>query len=113
HKVAIGEEVATSTGVHNRKSLIPNNTILAASDHNFTKLSLTPSVILLCKIPASISESFYHGMVYTSYICSSVSSKDGPETEIFQICRNSETIIRYVFKSLNSEIQNKSEIHFG
>ncbi|POG62444.1 hypothetical protein GLOIN_2v1882875 [Rhizophagus irregularis DAOM 181602=DAOM 197198] len=67
HKVAIGEEVATSTGVRNRKSLIPDNTILAASDHDFTKLSLTPSVILLCKIPASISESFYYGKVYTSY----------------------------------------------
>ncbi|CAB4406022.1 unnamed protein product [Rhizophagus irregularis] len=43
HKVAISEEVATSTGVRNRKSLIPDNTILAASDHDFTKLSLTPS----------------------------------------------------------------------
>ncbi|GBC33251.2 hypothetical protein GLOIN_2v1885121 [Rhizophagus irregularis DAOM 181602=DAOM 197198] len=50
-----------------KKSLIPDNTILAASDHDFTKLSLIPSVILLCKIPASISELFYHGKVYTSY----------------------------------------------
>ncbi|EXX55319.1 hypothetical protein RirG_226480 [Rhizophagus irregularis DAOM 197198w] len=67
YKVVIGEEVAISTGVRNRKSLIPDNTILAASDHDFTKLSLIPSVILLCKIPASISELFYHGKVYTSY----------------------------------------------
>src|SRR5204862_7457015 len=67
YKVAIGEEVATSTGVRNRKSLMPDSTVLAASDHDFTKLSLTPSVILLCKIPTSISESFYHGNVYTSY----------------------------------------------
>ncbi|CAB4374501.1 unnamed protein product [Rhizophagus irregularis] len=39
YKVAIGEEVATSTGIRNRKSLISDNTILAASDHDFTKLS--------------------------------------------------------------------------
>ena len=55
HKLAIGEEVATSTGIRNRKP-IPDSTAFAASDHDFTKLSLIPSVILLCKTPTSISE---------------------------------------------------------
>ncbi|GET49932.1 hypothetical protein GLOIN_2v1778308 [Rhizophagus irregularis DAOM 181602=DAOM 197198] len=51
HKLAIGEEVATSTGIRNRKPLIPDSTVFAESDHDFTKLSLIPSVILLCKTP--------------------------------------------------------------
>jgi hypothetical protein len=67
HKIAIGESVATSTGVRNRQTLVPENGTLAASDHDFTKLSLTPSVIFLCKIPKNITESFYDGDVYVSY----------------------------------------------
>ena len=58
HKVAIGESVATSTGVRNRQILVRNrqilvheNGILAACDHDFTKLSLTPSVIFLYDVP--------------------------------------------------------------
>jgi len=98
HKVAIGEEVATSTGVRNRKSLIPDNTILAASDHDFTKLSLTPSVILLCKIPASISESFYHGKVYTSYKNTVFEPSSG-------ICHSTE-----FFATLSDHYLNSTEI---
>jgi hypothetical protein len=67
HKVAIGESVATSTGVRNRQTLVPENGILAACDHDFTKLSLTPSVIFLCDVPKKITESFYSGDVYVLY----------------------------------------------
>lgn len=67
HKISIGESVATSTGVRNRQTLVPEDGILAACDHDFTKLSLTPSVIFLCKIPKKITESFYDGDVYVSY----------------------------------------------
>jgi hypothetical protein len=35
-------------------------------------------------------------------------AKDGPETKIFQICRNSETIIRNSSQIRNSEIRNSS-----
>ena len=45
HKIPIGEGVTTSTGVRNKKSLVGVNSTLVASDHDFTKLSLTPSVI--------------------------------------------------------------------
>ena len=58
HKVVIGEEVATLTGVHNKKSLVLNSTVLVASDHNFTKLSLIPLVILLFFINCLISTLF-------------------------------------------------------
>jgi len=67
HKVAIGESVATSTGVRNRQTLVPKDGILAACDHDFTKLSITPSVIFLCNVPKEITESFYDGNVYILY----------------------------------------------
>ncbi|PKB96241.1 hypothetical protein RhiirA5_435175 [Rhizophagus irregularis] len=67
HKIAIGEGIATSTGVRNKKSLVPQNVDLTSSDHDYTKLSLTPSVTLFIDIPESINESFYHGQVYVSY----------------------------------------------
>src|SRR5437868_14455340 len=59
--------LATSTGVRNRQTLVHKNGILAACDHDFTKLSLTPSVIFLCNIPKKITESFYSEDVYVSY----------------------------------------------
>ncbi|PKY55728.1 hypothetical protein RhiirA4_505150 [Rhizophagus irregularis] len=43
---------------------------------------------------------------YFCLYCDCEASKDGPETEIFRICRNSETEIRNIFKSVNSEIRN-------
>ncbi|CAG8457756.1 4876_t:CDS:2 [Racocetra persica] len=43
HKVPIGEDIAVSTGVRNRHSIVGQESILAAADHNFSKLSLTPS----------------------------------------------------------------------
>ncbi|PKY62399.1 hypothetical protein RhiirA4_488807, partial [Rhizophagus irregularis] len=59
--------VATSTGVRNKKSLVGINSTLVASDHDFTKLSLTPSVIFFIDVPTTIEDSFYHGNVFVSY----------------------------------------------
>ncbi|EXX64701.1 hypothetical protein RirG_140310 [Rhizophagus irregularis DAOM 197198w] len=67
HKVPIREGVATSTGVRNKKSLVSTNTTLTASDYDFTKLSLTPSVIFFIDVPTTIEDSFYHGNVFVSY----------------------------------------------
>ena len=67
HKVPIGEGIATSTGVRNKKSLILAGMDLTSSDHDYTKLSLTPSVMLFSEIPNKISDSFYNGQVYVSY----------------------------------------------
>ncbi|GES81792.1 hypothetical protein GLOIN_2v1788400 [Rhizophagus clarus] len=46
HKVPIGEGIAITSGVRNKPSLVPTNMELTSSDHNFTKLLLTPSNIL-------------------------------------------------------------------
>src|SRR5581483_4845149 len=67
HKIPIGEAVETSTGVRNKATLAFSNMELISCDHDFTKLSITPSVSLLCNISKDISESFYQGQVYVSY----------------------------------------------
>jgi hypothetical protein len=67
HKIQIGEGVATSTGVRNKKSLVGINSTLVASDHDFTKLSFTPSVIFFIDVPTTIEDSFYRGNVFVSY----------------------------------------------
>ncbi|GBC34593.2 hypothetical protein GLOIN_2v1766801 [Rhizophagus irregularis DAOM 181602=DAOM 197198] len=61
YKVPIGEGVATSTGVRNKKSMVLKKANLVACDHDFIKLSLTSSVIFICKVLLSIEESFYDG----------------------------------------------------
>ncbi|PKY45874.1 hypothetical protein RhiirA4_518110 [Rhizophagus irregularis] len=67
HKVPIGEGVPVSTGVRNRQSLAAQNSTLGAADHDFTKLSLTPSVIFFVSIPKDISDGFYSGEVFVSF----------------------------------------------
>ncbi|PKC10764.1 hypothetical protein RhiirA5_413972 [Rhizophagus irregularis] len=59
HKVPIGEDVAVST--------VAQNSTLASADHDFTKLSITPSVTFFISIPSEISGSFYDGQVFVSY----------------------------------------------
>src|SRR5437773_7428752 len=67
HKVPIGEDVAVSTGVRNRRSIVAQNSTLIAADHDFTKLSITPSVTFFISITNEISGSFYDGQVFVSY----------------------------------------------
>ena len=66
-KVSIGEPgCPVSTGVRGKKSIVPSSTTLESLDHDMTKASLTPSVILHCKIPDSIDNSFVRGQVTVS-----------------------------------------------
>jgi hypothetical protein len=67
HKVPIGEDIAVFTGVRNRRSIVDQNSTLAAADYDFTKLSLTPLVTFFISIPSDISGSFYNGQVFVSY----------------------------------------------
>ncbi|CAG8825318.1 13369_t:CDS:2, partial [Racocetra persica] len=43
HKIPIGEDVAVSIGVRNRRTIVSQESTLAAADHDFSKLSLTPT----------------------------------------------------------------------
>jgi hypothetical protein len=67
HKIGIGDDIPVSTGVRNKATLSSTEVELTASDHDFTKCSLTPSVSLFVNVPKNISESFYDGNVYVSY----------------------------------------------
>ena len=46
--------------------LVNKDVSLSVADHDFTKLKLTPSVTLVCDVPATISETFYHGQVFVT-----------------------------------------------
>jgi len=59
--------VTISTGIHNKKSLISINSTLIANDYDFTKLSLTPSVIFFIDVLTTIEDSFYYENVFVSY----------------------------------------------
>ncbi|CAG8748188.1 32351_t:CDS:10 [Gigaspora margarita] len=67
HKIPIEEDVAVSMGIRNRRSIVAQESTLVAADHDFSKLSLTSSVIFLISIPNEISGSFYDGHVFVSY----------------------------------------------
>ncbi|XP_070559193.1 uncharacterized protein [Ptychodera flava] len=65
-KVPFGEPGhAVSTGVRGKKTITPTGTTLCALDHDMTKASLTPSVILQCTIPENVEKSFVRGKVTT------------------------------------------------
>ena len=65
-KVPVGEPNApVSTGVRGKMTIAPVSTTLGALDHDMTKASLTPSVVLRCEIPESSAKSFVRGKVTT------------------------------------------------
>lgn len=58
-KVPFGDpEHLISTGVRGRMSIVPTTSTLSALDHDMTRASLTPSVVLQCQIPNDINNSF-------------------------------------------------------
>ena len=66
-KVPFGEPGSSvSTGVRGKTSIVPSSTTLVALDHDMTKASLTPSVVLDCKIPEKPEKSFVNGQVVTA-----------------------------------------------
>ena len=65
HKVKVGNPGHPVAAVERGKPvLVGVNKTFAVSDHDFTNLTLTPSVILQVDIPSCIEESFYRGRVF-------------------------------------------------
>ena len=65
-KVPVCEAIApVSTGVRGKMPIAPVLTTLGALDHDMTKASLTPSVVLQCDIPEYSAKSFVRGKVTT------------------------------------------------
>ena len=66
-KIHVGEpDAPVSTGVRGKTSIATKDTTLEALDHDLYKSSLTPNVVLRCKIPESAEKSFVRGQVYVS-----------------------------------------------
>ena len=58
-KVPFGDpEHLISTGVRGQMSIVPTTSTLSALDHDMTRASLAPSVVLQCQIPNDINNSF-------------------------------------------------------
>lgn len=65
HSIKVGEPGYPVAAVERGKQvLVGLNEKMVVGDHDFTKLTLTPSVNLLVKIPESMEETFYHGRVF-------------------------------------------------
>ncbi|KAI8484568.1 hypothetical protein Bbelb_376750 [Branchiostoma belcheri] len=65
HAIKVGEPGFPVAAVDRGKSvLVAKNTTFAVPDHDFTKLKLTPSVILVSDVPESADDSFYRGKVF-------------------------------------------------
>ena len=67
HRFKVGEPglpvAATERG---RRVIVSQGTLLQVGDHDFTRFSLIPSVVLMIDIPSDISGSLYHGQVCVS-----------------------------------------------
>ena len=64
HRVKIGKPDAPVASVEGgRQVILRSGMLLQASDHDFTKFSIIPSVVLVCDIPDEISGSWYTGAV--------------------------------------------------
>lgn len=86
-KVPVGEpNTPVSTGVRGKKTLAPSSTTLAALDHDMTRASLTPSVILRCEIPESVEKSFVQGQV-TTVVGDSVFESSNPFRHAVNVTR--------------------------
>ena len=65
HTVKVGEPNCPVASVDRGKQvLVSMGKTLAVSDHDFTRLSLSPSVSLLIDVPENIEETFHRGRVF-------------------------------------------------
>ena len=65
NKCKIGEPgVPVAAVVRSRSTIVGQDQIFTVSDHDFTKLWITPSVTMLVEIPENIYDSWYQGQVY-------------------------------------------------
>ena len=67
HRIKIGEPgFPMAAAERGRRVLVSMTKSFQVGDHDFTKFSVIPSVVLVLDIPHSISESWYNGKVYVS-----------------------------------------------
>ena len=65
HRVKCGEPGFPVAAIERGKAVIVSrDQVFAVADHDFTKVSLIPSVQMIVTIPNTTDESFYHGEVF-------------------------------------------------
>lgn len=65
HAINVGEPGLPLASLdHNRKVMVIEGTQLKASDHDWHRFKLTPTVMIECAVPEETSGSFYSGQVY-------------------------------------------------
>ena len=68
HRIKVGEpDFPVASAERGGQVIVPSGSQLLAGDHDFTKYSLIPSVVLLCDIPEEISGSWYTGQVFVMF----------------------------------------------
>lgn len=68
HNIKIGEPGFPVAAVDRGKEVVVGlNSSFQVGDHDFTKAKATPSVTLICDVPASLEETFYRGSVKVCY----------------------------------------------
>lgn len=99
-KVPIGKPgLPVSTGVRGKKTIAPVSSTFSAADHDMTRASLTPSVLLHCDVPDSTDQSFVCGQVVTC-INDSVFQSSNPFRHGVMMCKamkdsNAKFILKY------------------
>lgn len=64
HRIKVGEpDAPVASAERGRQVIVHSGTRLEAADHDFTKFSIIPSVVLICDIPEEVSGSWYTGEV--------------------------------------------------
>ena len=67
HKVNVGEPGTPLAAVERgRQVLVSMGQTFQVADHEFSKMTLTPSVVLDLEVPATIEGSFYGGKVHVA-----------------------------------------------
>lgn len=68
HRMKVGEPgFPVAAAERGRRVMVRSGTTFEVGDHDFTKFSIVPSVVLLIDIPEKIDESWYHGQVLVGF----------------------------------------------
>ena len=68
HRIKVGEpDCPVASAERGRQVLVGSQSLLLAADHDFTKFSIVPSVVLFTEIPMEISGSWYDGQVFVLF----------------------------------------------
>ncbi len=91
HSIKVGEPGYPVAAVERGKQvLVGLNEKMVVGDHDFTKLTLAPSVNFLVNIPESMEETFYHGRVFAGRKGSAFQSSS-PIRHATELCKILET----------------------